>query len=51
MFIPDCVQRSAVIGFYGNVSDGDDVSAMREAILHRLRLQEVNSLLRGGDSC
>lgn len=51
MFIPDCVQRSAVTGFYGNVSNGDDVSAMGGAVLHRLHLQEVNVLLRGGTSC
>lgn len=50
MFVPDCVQRSAAVGFYGDVSDGDDVSAMGRACLLCLRLQQVNVHLRGGTS-
>lgn len=51
MFVPDCVQRGATAGFYGDVSDGDDVSAVGGACLLWLCLQQVNAHLRGGTSC
>lgn len=51
MFVPDCVQRSAAAGFYGDVSDGDDVSAVGGACLLWLRLQHVNIHLRSETPC
>lgn len=51
MFIPDCVQRSATAGFYGDVCDRDDVSAMGGTCLFWLHLQQVRVHLRVGTSC